>query len=61
MSEINELDFYKSRCEDLEKENELLKRRIFGLETTVSNLRRKEERAFDDYAWASGHANSKKK
>lgn len=45
------------KCERLEKENESLKRRIFGLETSLANMRRKEEMKYKEYSWANGNGN----
>ena len=36
----------------LTEENEGLKRKIFGLETTVSNYREKEQAQYNDFGWS---------
>lgn len=35
----------------LEKENESMKRKIFGLETTINNYRRKDAKRYEQKSW----------
>lgn len=41
-----ELENCHHKIEELERENEVLRRKAFGLQSTVDNLRRKEEKRF---------------
>ena len=42
---------YYHQLVNLVDEYEKMRRKIFGLEETVRNLRRREQKTYDDYSW----------
>lgn len=46
---IDHIDSLESENKRLEEENNILKRRVFGLETTVSHLKEKEEKLYKKF------------
>lgn len=53
MDELNE-NIHKliEENKNLLEENEKLKRKIFGLENTISNYKQKEQAQYNDFGWS---------